>query len=53
MVQAITKQAKKLWHISNIFNSEELNNYADKITNATFADYVFFAIQELKALSVL
>jgi len=42
MVQAITKQAKKLWHISNIFNSEELNNYAEKITNATFADYAFF-----------
>ena len=25
MVEAITAQAKKLWHISNIYNSNELN----------------------------
>lgn len=42
MVEAITNQAKKLWHVSNIYNVEELNNYAEKLVNATFADYVFF-----------
>jgi acetylornithine/N-succinyldiaminopimelate aminotransferase len=42
MVEAITSQAKKLWHVSNIYNVEELNNYAEKLVNATFADYVFF-----------
>ena len=42
MVEAITNQAKKLWHVSNIYNSNELNNYAEKLINATFADYVFF-----------
>ena len=42
MVEAITTQAKKLWHVSNIYNVNELNRYADKLVNATFADYVFF-----------
>ena len=42
MVEAITKQANKLWHVSNIYNVNELNNYAEKLVNKTFADYVFF-----------
>ncbi len=42
MVEAITNQAQKLWHVSNIYNVNELNNYAEKLTNSTFADYVFF-----------
>lgn len=42
MVEAITTQAKKLWHVSNIYNVNELNRYAEKLVNATFADYVFF-----------
>jgi len=42
MVEAITKQANKLWHVSNIYNVNELNNYAEKLVNRTFADYVFF-----------
>ena len=42
MVEAITNQAKKLWHISNIYNGYELNHYADKLTANCFADYVFF-----------
>jgi acetylornithine/N-succinyldiaminopimelate aminotransferase len=42
MVEAITNQANKLWHVSNIYNVNELNNYAEKIVNVTFADYAFF-----------
>lgn len=42
MVAAITAQAKKLWHVSNIYNVNELNLYAEKLVQATFADYVFF-----------
>lgn len=42
MVLAITNQSKKLWHVSNIYNVNELNRYAEKLVNATFADYVFF-----------
>ncbi len=42
MVEAITVQAKKLWHVSNIYNVTELNRYAEKLVDATFGDYVFF-----------
>lgn len=43
MVEAIVVQSKKLWHVSNIYNSRELNSYADKLVSATnFADFVFF-----------
>lgn len=43
MVKALTRQAKKLWHVSNIYNVNELNNYAEKLVGTTkFADYVFF-----------
>lgn len=42
MVEALTSQAKKLWHVSNIYNGFELNNYAEKLVENTFADYVFF-----------
>lgn len=42
MVAAITQQAQKLWHVSNIYNINELNKYADKLVAATFFDYVFF-----------
>ncbi len=42
IVEALTKQAQKLWHVSNIYNVDELNKFAEKLTNATFADYVFF-----------
>jgi acetylornithine/N-succinyldiaminopimelate aminotransferase len=42
MVDAIINQAKKLWHISNIYNCDELNKYAEKLTATSFADYAFF-----------
>lgn len=43
MVKALCKQAKKLWHVSNIYNTNELNSYAEKLVKASkFADYVFF-----------
>ena len=42
MVEAITTQAKKLWHVSNIYNGNELNKYANRLVANTFADYVFF-----------
>jgi acetylornithine/N-succinyldiaminopimelate aminotransferase len=42
MVEAITKQANKLWHVSNIYNVNELNNYAEKLIANCCMDYVFF-----------
>lgn len=42
LVAAITNQAGKLWHVSNFFTIEELNNCAEKLSAKTFADHVFF-----------
>lgn len=42
LVKAITDQANKLWHVSNLYNIKELNNFAEKLVSQTFADYVFF-----------
>jgi len=51
MVEAITNQAKKLWHVSNIYNGNELNLYAEKLVeNSSFADYVFFCNSGAEAI---
>jgi len=43
MVEAITSQSRKLWHVSNIFSTDELNNYAEKlITSTKIFDHAFF-----------
>mgnify|MGYP000202135754 CR=1 FL=1 len=42
IVDALSNQAKKLWHVSNIYCGNELNNYAEKLVSKSFADYVFF-----------
>ena len=42
MVEALTKQAKKIWHVSNIFYTEELNKFSKRLVDATFADTAFF-----------
>lgn len=43
MVTALTKQAQKLWHLSNVMTNEPALRLADKLTQLTFADKVFFA----------
>ena len=51
MVEAITNQANKLWHVSNIFTTNELNSYADKIINASkIFDHVFFCNSGAEAI---
>ena len=42
IVEALTEQAKKLWHISNYFTNEPVLELARKLVDATFADKVFF-----------
>ena len=42
LVKALTEQAGKLWHISNVFTNEPALRLAHKLVNATFADRVFF-----------
>ncbi|MFB1010580.1 MAG: aspartate aminotransferase family protein [Thiopseudomonas sp.] len=43
LVQALTEQAGKLWHISNVFTNEPALQLASKLVDATFAERVFFA----------
>jgi len=40
--KAIQKQSKKLWHVSNAFIIPEQEKLAKRLTQRTFADYVFF-----------
>ncbi len=42
LVQALKDQAEKLWHVSNIFRIPGQEALAKKLTEATFADVVFF-----------
>jgi acetylornithine/N-succinyldiaminopimelate aminotransferase len=43
LVQALTEQAQKLWHLSNVMTNEPAIRLAKKLTDATFADQVYFA----------
>ncbi len=42
LVQALTEQAQKLWHVSNLYRIPEGERLADRLCQATFADTVFF-----------
>jgi len=43
LVQALTDQARKLWHVSNLLTNEPALNLAQQLVDLTFADKVFFA----------
>ena len=42
LVNAVNKQSKKLWHVSNAFQIPEGEILAKKIAKKTFADYIMF-----------
>jgi len=42
LVKAITEQAQKLWHVSNLYRIPEGERLADRLCEASFADTVFF-----------
>ena len=42
LVKALTEQAEKLWHVSNLFQIPEGERLAQRLVDATFADRVFF-----------
>ena len=42
LIKTITKQSKKLWHVSNAFTIPEGEELARKLANKTFADNVLF-----------
>ena len=42
LVAALTEQAGKLWHVSNLYRIPEQERLAEMLVEATFADTVFF-----------
>ena len=42
LINALKKQTKKLWHVSNAFLIPEGERLAKRLTQKTFADYVIF-----------
>jgi len=42
LIKAINKQAKKVWHVSNAFIIPEGEKLAKRLTQKTFADFIFF-----------
>ncbi|MDF0602223.1 aspartate aminotransferase family protein [Psychromarinibacter sp. C21-152] len=42
LVAALTEQANRLWHVSNLYRIPEQQALADALTDKTFADTVFF-----------
>ena len=42
LVEALTEQAGKVWHLSNLYEIPQQKRLADQLVDATFADTVFF-----------
>jgi acetylornithine/N-succinyldiaminopimelate aminotransferase len=50
LVAAITEQAKKVWHVSNLYRIPEAERLADRLCAASFAERVFFANSGAEAM---
>jgi acetylornithine/N-succinyldiaminopimelate aminotransferase len=50
VVEAITEQAKKLIHVSNLYRIPEGERLAERLCDMSFADYVFFANSGAEAM---
>lgn len=42
LVEALTEQGAKLWHVSNLYTIPQQQKLADKLVDLTFADTAFF-----------
>jgi acetylornithine/N-succinyldiaminopimelate aminotransferase len=50
LVEALTEQAKKVWHVSNLYRIPEGERLAARLCEASFADLVFFQNSGAEAL---
>jgi acetylornithine/N-succinyldiaminopimelate aminotransferase len=50
LVKALTEQAGKLWHTSNLYHISEQERLAERLTAVSFADKVFFANSGAEAM---
>src|SRR6201993_293594 len=52
LVEAVTKQAHKVWHVSNLYRIPESERVAERLCAASFADLVFFGNSGAEALEL-
>jgi acetylornithine/N-succinyldiaminopimelate aminotransferase len=50
LVAAITEQARKVWHVSNLYRIPEAERVAERLCAASFADTVFFCNSGAEAM---
>jgi acetylornithine/N-succinyldiaminopimelate aminotransferase len=50
LVEALTEQAQKLWHVSNLYRIPGAERLADRLCALTFADTVFFCNSGTEAI---
>ncbi|HEX8664444.1 MAG TPA: aspartate aminotransferase family protein [Beijerinckiaceae bacterium] len=50
LVEALTEQARKVWHVSNLFRNPQGERLAQRLLDATFADYAFFTNSGAEAI---
>jgi acetylornithine/N-succinyldiaminopimelate aminotransferase len=50
LVAALTEQAQKLWHVSNLYEIPGQSRLGERLAEATFADKVFFTNSGAEAL---
>jgi acetylornithine/N-succinyldiaminopimelate aminotransferase len=50
LVKALTEQAGRLWHVSNLFQIPEQERLAEKLVRDSFADKVFFGNSGAEAM---
>ncbi|WP_101067765.1 aspartate aminotransferase family protein [Roseovarius salinarum] len=53
LVTALTEQAGKLWHVSNLFEIPQQQALADRLVESTFADTVFFTNSGTESLELV
>jgi len=50
LVEALEKQARTLWHVSNLYESQAQEKVAKKLSDISFADLVFFTNSGVEAV---
>jgi len=50
LVAALTEQAQKVWHVSNLYQVPEAERVAQRLCDASFADVVFFCNSGAEAM---
>ena len=50
LIAALTEQAHKVWHVSNLYRIPGAERLADRLCAASFADFVFFCNSGTEAL---